>query len=164
MAEKWLKPKYGIEIVAWVSKIGYLEYNIEDDLYLNKNIITRSNVDMTTTRCPNIDISNQTQQLVLDLKEKRNSVGGMVSCVCRNVPTGLGEPCFDKLDALLAHAMLSIPATKGFEIGSGFNSSTMLGSEHNDLFIWDKQKLGTQTNNSGGVQEEYQMVKISHLM
>jgi len=75
-----------------------------------------------------------------------------VTCVCRNVPPGLGEPVFDKVEAKLAQAMLSIPATKGFEIGSGFAGARMLGSRHNDPFILKGEKLGTQTNFSGGVQ------------
>ena len=88
------------------------------------------------------------------MKEEGNSIGGVVSCVCRNVPIGLGEPCFDKLEAMLAHAMMSIPATKGFEIGSGFKSAEMTGSEHNDLFEWNNrtETLNTKTNYSGGIQ------------
>ncbi|KAJ2463831.1 bifunctional chorismate synthase/riboflavin reductase [NAD(P)H] aro2, partial [Coemansia sp. RSA 2322] len=83
-----------------------------------------------------------------------NSTGGIVTCVVRNVPSGLGEPCFDKLEAQLAHAMLSIPATKGFEIGSGFAGTRMRGSEHNDAFAADSPgaALRTLTNHSGGVQ------------
>jgi chorismate synthase len=79
-------------------------------------------------------------------------VGGVVTCVCREVPAGLGEPVFDKLEALLAQAMLSIPATKGFEIGSGFSGTRMRGSEHNDpFFLKADGRLGTRTNRSGGV-------------
>jgi chorismate synthase len=90
--------------------------------------------------------------LILQLKEEGDSIGGIVSCVCRNVPVGLGEPVFDKLEAKLAHAMLSIPATKGFEIGSGFDGTRMRGSEHNDPYINRGGVLGTRTNRSGGVQ------------
>lgn len=110
-------------------------------------------------------------QIIIDAKEKEDSIGGTVSCVIRNVPAGLGEPCFDKMEAMLAHAMLSIPATKGFEIGSGFDGTRMFGSQHNDLFVGNatptendrnsqatnacltpSKKLSTLTNNSGGVQ------------
>ncbi|RKP25499.1 chorismate synthase, partial [Syncephalis pseudoplumigaleata] len=88
---------------------------------------------------------------------ENDSVGGTVTCVIRGLPAGLGEPCFDKLEAKLAHAMLSIPATKGFEIGSGFRGTTMRGHEHNDPWIkrdaaGNDRALGTATNNSGGVQ------------
>ena len=86
-------------------------------------------------------------------KEANDSIGGTVTCVIRNVPTGLGEPVFDKLEAKLAHAMLSIPATKGFEIGSGFKGSEVAGSKHNDAFVQGSNgSLRTATNWSGGVQ------------
>ena len=152
IAEKWLKTKYGIEIVAWVSQIGFLKYNIDDDILLNINTISKFNVDRYITRCPNSDISIQMEELITNLKDNGDSVGGIVSCVCRKVPTGIGEPCFDKLEAILAHAMLSIPATKGFEIGSGFSCSEMKGSQHNDLFTYNNGVISTNTNNSGGIQ------------
>jgi chorismate synthase len=91
-------------------------------------------------------------------RDRQDSIGGTVTCVIRNVPTGLGEPAFDKMEALLAHAMLSIPATKGFEFGSGFGGCEVPGSLHNDAFVrLDPQdgsvpRLGTKTNNSGGIQ------------
>ncbi len=94
----------------------------------------------------------------MDCKEKMDSCGGIITCVIRNVPPGLGEPCFDKLEAKLAHAMLSIPATKGFEIGSGFEGTKMYGHEHNDLYVSGKEcedgsiTLRTKTNYSGGIQ------------
>lgn len=92
-------------------------------------------------------------QRILRAKAKSDSVGGTVTCVIRNVPGGLGEPCFDKLEAVLAHAMLSIPSTKGFEIGSGFKGTEMSGSSHNDLFVrGPNNKLRTTTNRSGGIQ------------
>jgi chorismate synthase len=95
--------------------------------------------------------------VIIDAKEKKDSIGGTVFCVIRNVPVGLGEPCFDKLEAMLAHAMLSIPATKGFEIGSGFDGTKMHGHEHNDCFVTKldpqgRERLGTATNHSGGIQ------------
>lgn len=86
-------------------------------------------------------------------RSQDDSIGGSVTCVIRKVPTGLGEPVFDKLEALLAHAMLSIPATKGFEIGSGFAGTELAGSAHNDAFVKRADgSLGTKTNRSGGVQ------------
>ena len=85
-------------------------------------------------------------------RDAQDSIGGTVTCVIRNCPIGLGEPCFDKLEAMLAHAMLSIPATKGFEIGSGFGGCEVPGSTHNDPFVFKDGKLVTKTNNSGGIQ------------
>ena len=81
--------------------------------------ISRSDVDQNPVRCPHGETAEEMAEMILDAKEQGNSLGGRVTCVCRNVPAGLGEPVFDKIEALLAHAMLSIPATKGFEIGSG---------------------------------------------
>jgi chorismate synthase len=91
-------------------------------------------------------------RVIREAKEAKDSLGGIVACVCRNVPVGLGEPVFEKMEALLAQAMLSIPATKGFEIGSGFAGTRMKGSSHNDPFIKKEERLGTLTNFSGGVQ------------
>ncbi|GAG92135.1 unnamed protein product [marine sediment metagenome] len=92
------------------------------------------------------------QAAIVEAQEAGDSLGGIITCVCRNIPTGLGEPVFNKMEALLAQAMLSIPATKGFEIGSGFAGSSMRGSAHNDVFIKKGAYLGTRTNYSGGVQ------------
>jgi chorismate synthase len=85
------------------------------------------------------------------VRDAKDSVGGVVSCVCRNVPAGWGEPVFDKLEAMLAQAMLSLPATKGFEIGSGFAGTRLRGSQHNDPFVKKGERLGTLTNHAGGV-------------
>ena len=90
--------------------------------------------------------------LVAQVKAQKDSVGGIVTCVCRHVPAGWGDPVFDKLEARLAQAMLSIPATKGFEIGSGFAGTRLKGSVHNDPFVAADGRLGTLTNNSGGIQ------------
>lgn len=117
------------------------------------DLITREQVDASAVRCPD---SEATKEMILRIeaaKAVKDSVGGIVTCVIRNCPTGLGEPCFDKLEAMLAHAMLSIPATKGFEIGSGFEGTKLRGSQHNDPFLMKKDgRLGTATNRSGGVQ------------
>jgi chorismate synthase len=104
-------------------------------------------------RCPEVDASQRMVDEIEAARDNHDSIGGVVSCVCRGVPAGLGEPCFDKLEAKLAHAMLSIPATKGFEIGSGFAGTKMRGSVHNDAFVVKGDgRVGTATNNSGGVQ------------
>lgn len=148
IAYQYLNSNYGIEIVAWVSKVG--EYEIEKHTYLDT--ITREQVDSNMIRCPNKEISEKMISYIKDLKNKGDSTGGIVTCVIRNCKEGIGEPCFDKLEAELGKAMMSIPATKGFEIGSGFNSSSMKGSQHNDSFILHENKLRTITNRSGGVQ------------
>ena len=115
--------------------------------------ITRETVDAAgPIRCPIPDKAEKMTKIVEDYKAQNDSIGGIVTCVVRNVPIGLGEPAFDKLEAMLAHAMLSIPATKGFEIGSGFAGTAIPGSKHNDPFIMKNGHLGTTTNNSGGIQ------------
>ena len=108
-------------------------------------------VDETITRLPNKQISNTVENFILDLKSKGDSIGGKVTCIIKNCPKGLGEPVFDKTEALLAQAMLSIPATKGFEIGSGFSCIEQQGSIHNDMWINNKGNIGTSTNNNGGI-------------
>ncbi len=147
VAAKILQEKFNIDIVAWVSSVGEI-----DSGPIDSSILTRSDVDSTVIRCPDQAAAAKMEKLVAELKEKGDSVGGIVSCVVRNVPIGLGEPTFEKLEAKLAQAMLAIPATKGFEIGSGFAGTRMQGSVHNDPFIQKGDRLGTITNNSGGIQ------------
>ncbi|MCF7853572.1 MAG: chorismate synthase, partial [Candidatus Pacebacteria bacterium] len=112
----------------------------------------RKEVDATDIRCPDVSAAERMDSLIAAVRDESDSVGGVVSCVCRGVPVGWGEPVFDKLDAELAQAMVSIPAVKGFEIGSGFGGTRMRGSEHNDMFVAKDGRLGTRTNHSGGVQ------------
>ncbi len=147
IAEKYLYEEYGIEIVAWVSSVGDYDTN-----NIDMEIITRAEVDANEIRCPDTQAAEKMTGEIIAAREAKDSVGGVVSCVCRNLPAGLGEPVFDRLEAKLAHAMLSLPATKGFEIGSGFSGSRMRGSLHNDPFIQKGDRLGTTTNYSGGVQ------------
>jgi chorismate synthase len=92
------------------------------------------------------------EAVIRKARSEGDSLGGIVTCVCRNVPAGLGEPVFDKMEAALASAMLSIPAVKGFEVGSGFAGTRMKGSEHNDAFVKKGDTIGTVTNRSGGIQ------------
>lgn len=159
IAEKFLKqvdPK--IEIVAFTSQIGEVKMNrdpFNPDFQNLLNTITRDKVDSVGfIRCPDLNVAGDMIKEIEKYRGQQDSIGGVVTCVVRNIPTGLGEPCFDKLEALLAHAMLSIPASKGFEIGSGFAGVTVPGSKHNDLFYYDEEKkrLRTRTNNSGGIQ------------
>jgi chorismate synthase len=149
IADKYLKETYNIDIVAFVSCVGNIKIPISTQLLES---ITRNDVDNNIIRCPNQAVADDMITLIQNLKEKGDSVGGIITCVCKNVPAGLGEPCFDKLEALLAQAMMSIPATKGFEIGSGFSCAHMLGSEHNDEFFIKNDKISTYTNFSGGIQ------------
>ena len=129
------------------------------------NEITREKVDsFIPTRCPDPDASTRMEALITKFRDAQDSIGGTITCVIRNVPVGLGEPSFDKLEAKLAHAMLSIPSTKGFEIGSGFGGCTIPGSIHNDPFVkapeapnggnpnMSRPRLTTKTNHSGGIQ------------
>ncbi len=147
VVEKMLYEVYGVEIVAWVSAISDIAA-----APVNVHQITRQAVDGNRVRCPDAAAAAKMEALVARTKQAKDSVGGVVTCVCRQVPAGWGEPVFDKLEAKLAQAMLSIPATKGFEIGSGFAGTRLKGSVHNDPFVAVDGRLKTATNNSGGVQ------------
>ena len=145
IAEKFLREQFGIDIVAWVSAVGPIEPPAIDT-----KTVTRDAVDRFLVRCPHKETAAEMEKLILQLKEEGDSIGGIVTCVCRHIPVGLGEPIFDKLEAKLAHAMLSVPATKGFEIGSGFAGTRMRGSVHNDPFTKRGNGLVPSQNNSGG--------------
>ncbi|MDX2473851.1 MAG: chorismate synthase [Candidatus Krumholzibacteria bacterium] len=148
IAEKMLLRDNGVEIVAWVSRVGTDEAGSVDPA-----TVTRADVDANLVRCPDTAAAAAMTASITAARDEKDSLGGIVTCVCRNLPTGWGEPIFDKLEALLAHAMLSLPATKGFEIGSGFAGTKLRGSAHNDAFIAGTDgTLGTATNRSGGVQ------------
>ncbi|KAI9476339.1 MAG: chorismate synthase [Benjaminiella poitrasii] len=163
IAEKYLRLAYGVEIVAFASSVGKVAMPFvrelenadtpEPELIEFMNTITRNDVDADISRCPHPPTSEAMKALIAQKSHERDSIGGTVTCVIRKCPVGLGEPCFDKLEAILAHAMLSIPATKGFEFGSGFNGTKMSGHEHNDPFVLKEDgTMGTLTNNSGGIQ------------
>ncbi len=147
IAEKWLRENFGVEIVAWVSQVGDIAAPAVD-----MHAISRAEVDRHIIRCPHAETAARMQERVEEVLAAKDSTGGIVSCVCRKVPLGLGEPVFDKLEARLAQAMLSLPATKGFDIGSGFAGVSLRGSTHNDPFIQKDKRLGTSSNYSGGVQ------------
>ncbi|KAK9470984.1 chorismate synthase [Dipodascopsis tothii] len=157
IAEKYLREAYGVEIVAFVSGVGPVTIDREPTsagfLELLETV-TRESVDASgPVRCPVAAVAGEMTALVEQYKAASDSIGGVVTCVIRNVPVGLGEPCFDKIEAELAHAMLSIPATKGFEVGSGFAGTAVAGSKHNDPFYAGADgRLRTRTNNSGGIQ------------
>lgn len=147
VADILLRQRYNMEIVSWVSSVGPIEA-----APIDYETITRQTVDQTDIRCPDPNVVERMRTLIMELKEVGDSTGGTVSCVIRNVPAGIGEPVYEKLEAKLAQAMMAIPATKGFEIGSGFSGTRMRGSEHNDPFTMKNGRLGTDSNNSGGIQ------------
>lgn len=146
LAEKILKQWYGIEIVAWVSDVGPHSSNVD------MRSVTREDVDANDVRCPDPEAAKDMEAHIRDVRREKDSVGGSVRCVVRVLPAGLGEPVFGRLEAILAQAMLSIPATKGFEFGSGFAGTLLRGSEHNDPFVMDDGRVRTTTNHSGGLQ------------
>lgn len=146
IAEKFLFKTYGIGIVAWVSAVGTVSAPGMGPE------VSRGQVEKSSTRCPDPEAARQMKEQIRQAREDSDSVGGIITCICKNIPPGLGEPVFDKTEARLAQAMLSIPASKGFEIGSGFAGAAMYGSRHNDLFIKKGNFLGTHTNFSGGIQ------------
>jgi chorismate synthase len=147
VAEKFLRQRFGVEIVGWVSAVGAVEAAEIDPASIDRDAVDRFDV-----RCPHAESAERMMAEIGQVKDAKDSVGGVVTCVCRNLPAGIGEPVFGKTEALLAQAMLSIPATKGFEIGSGFAGARMRGSTHNDPFVPKTGRLGTLTNHSGGVQ------------
>ena len=148
IAEKWLKTRFGdVSIVAYVSSVNQIA---APEIVVDG--LTRERVDMNLVRCPDEETAQRMIAAIEKARDEKDSLGGTVTCICRGFPSGLGEPVFDKLEAKLAQAMLSIPAVKGFEIGSGFAGTLMRGSQHNDVFIQKSGRLGTTTNYSGGVQ------------
>ena len=137
----------GVSIVAWVDEVAGIKATV------NAEAVTRADVDANDIRCPDAAIAEQMIERVERARKDGDSVGGCIRVVARGVPPGWGEPVFDKLEADLARAMMSIPAVKGVENGSGFAGTLMTGSEHNDLFYRkDDGSIGTRTNRSGGIQ------------
>lgn len=146
IAKKILHQAAGIEIVAYVKRIQNLEAIVDPET------VTLAEVESNIVRCPDADLAEKMIDLIELVRRDGNSIGGIVECVARNVPVGLGAPVFDKLEADLAKAIMSLPATKGFEIGSGFEGTRLTGREHNDEFYMDGERLRTTTNRSGGIQ------------
>ncbi|GCC50785.1 chorismate synthase [Chryseotalea sanaruensis] len=136
---------YGVTIQAFVSQVGDIKAAHYTTLDLSK---TEDNI----VRCPDATVADKMIELIDAVRLDRDTIGGLVTCVIKNTPVGLGEPVFDKLHAELGKAMLSINAVKGFEYGSGFEGITLRGSEHNDLFYTEEGQVRTKTNFSGGVQ------------
>jgi chorismate synthase len=142
---KLLLKQSGVDISAFVSQVGDIKTDHYTKLDLTK---TEDNI----VRCPDQKTAEKMIALIDEVRLSRDTVGGIVTCVIKNTPVGLGEPVFDKLHAELGKAMLSINAVKGFEYGSGFEGITLRGSQHNDEFYKEGDKIRTKTNHSGGVQ------------
>jgi len=140
IAKQFLSP---MDIQAYVSGVGTLS------LDSHPSEIDFSSVEQNPVRCPDPKMANEMERYIKQIRKEGDTVGGVITCIIKNIPVGLGEPVFDKLHAELSKAMLSINAVKGFEYGSGFKGTQMKGSEHNDLFNSDGT---TQTNRSGGIQ------------
>jgi chorismate synthase len=134
------------EIVAYVAQIHGITAKV------NRSIVKMKDVEKNVVRCPDPAAAKRMISLIEQIRDEGDSIGGVIECVARGMAPGLGEPVFDKLEADLAKAMLSIPAAKAFEIGSGFEATRMRGSEHNDAFEVRGGKIRTKTNHSGGVQ------------
>uniref|UniRef100_A0A7S0VEP0 Chorismate synthase n=1 Tax=Polytomella parva TaxID=51329 RepID=A0A7S0VEP0_9CHLO len=148
IAKKLLKEVAGTEILAYVSRVRDVTSKVDEDTF------TMEDVERNMVRCPDQDAAQKMIDAINEVRTRGESCGGEVTCIVRKCPRGLGSPVFGKLEAELGRALLSLPATKGFEIGSGFSGSRMLGSEHNDEFYIDSKtgKIRTASNRSGGVQ------------
>jgi chorismate synthase len=147
IAKKILHQVAGVEIVAYVKSIKDLEARV------NQEEVNLAQVESNIVRCPDAECALKMIELIDQIRQAKDSLGGVVECIARRVPKGLGEPVFDKLEADLAKAVMSLPATKGFEIGSGFAGTLLTGSEHNDAYYIDAEgETRTRTNHSGGIQ------------
>lgn len=147
IARKLLRSVAGIEVLGWVSQVHEIRASVD------ATRVGLEHVEASLVRCPDRKATQKMVECIDQAREAGDSLGGVVECIVRGVPPGLGDPVFDKLEATLAHAMLSIPASKGFEVGSGFACATLKGSEHNDPFVpGNDGRPHTTTNYSGGIQ------------
>lgn len=146
IARKMLLERPGISVLAWVSAVGELDSEIDPAR------VTADAIESNPVRCPDQARAAEFEALIREARRERDTVGGVITAVARGVPAGLGDPVFDKLEAELAKAMLSLPACKGFESGSGFSGARMRGSAHNDSFYQEQGRIRTRTNHSGGIQ------------
>ncbi len=147
VARRLLAEVCGASVLAWVSQVHEVEAKVD------ASRVTLEEVESNPVRCPDPDAAARMIDRIEAARREGDSLGGVVECVARGVPAGLGEPVFDKLEADLAHGLLSLPAAKGFEIGSGFAGTRLRGSEHNDPFVPGPDgRPSTSSNRSGGVQ------------
>jgi len=143
---KLVLKNHGIEITAFTSQVGHIAMSQQFDE------VDLTLIESNIVRCPEQETADKMIAYIKQLKDEGDSIGGIISCIIKGVPVGLGEPVFDKLQARLAQAMLSINATHGFDYGRGFEGVSLKGSEMNDAFVKVDDKVTTRTNNSGGVQ------------
>lgn len=136
----------GLEVLAWVEQIADIRCTVTPDM------AESAVIEANPVRTADATAAQAMEAAIREARSRGDSVGGVVACVVRGCPVGLGDPVFDKLEATLAHAMMSIPACKGFEVGSGFAAAGMTGSQHNDLFYMQGDRVRTRTNYSGGIQ------------
>ncbi len=146
IAKKILAQEFGVEIVGYVKQVSDMVADVDPET------VTMADVESTIVRCPDPDIAERMIERIDEARKAGDTLGGVVEAVARNVPPGLGEPVFDKLEADLGRGVLSLPACKGFEVGSGFGGITMTGSTHNDPFYNEAGRIRTRTNYSGGIQ------------
>ena len=146
IAKKILAQEFGVEIVGYVKQVSDMVADVDPET------VSMADVESTIVRCPDPDIAERMIERIDEARKAGDTLGGVVEAVARNVPPGLGEPVFDKLEAELGRGVLSLPACKGFEVGSGFGGITMTGSTHNDPFYNDAGRIRTRTNYSGGIQ------------
>jgi chorismate synthase len=146
IAKTILRQLTGTEIVAYVKRIQDLEATVDPET------VTLDQVESNIVRCPDAAAADRMIERIEEIRDQGDSLGGVVECVARGVPMGLGEPVFDKLEADLAKAVMSLPATKGVEVGSGFAGTVLTGSQHNDAFYRAGDRIRTRTNRSGGIQ------------
>ena len=146
IARKLLREAAGIEVLAWVAQVQDLEAKVD------AGTVSLAAVEANAVRCPDPEAAARMEERIDAARRRGDSLGGVVACVARGVPAGLGEPVFDKLEADLAKGVMSLPASKGFEIGSGFAGTRLTGSEHNDPFVPGEHGPRTSSNRSGGVQ------------
>lgn len=146
VAKQFLRAAYGLEVIAYVESVRDIRADIDP------MSVSRAAVEANAIRCPNAQKAEEMVALIEEIRKGGNSVGGTIGCIATPVPAGLGEPVFDKLEADLAKAVMSLPACKGFEVGSGFAGTLMTGMEHNDAFRAENGSVFTTTNHSGGIQ------------
>jgi chorismate synthase len=146
VARKILRELFQVEVLAYVKQVQRLTASIDPEK------IRREEIEANMVRCPDAGVAEKMIRLIERMRRAGDSVGGIVEGVARGVPAGWGEPVFDRLEADLAKAMLSLPASKGFEIGSGFGGVLLTGREHNDPFRMNQGRVVTTSNRSGGVQ------------
>ncbi|WP_027471702.1 chorismate synthase [Saccharicrinis fermentans] len=143
---KLILKQYGVQINAYTSQVGSIKL---EKSYAEMDL---SKAEENIVRCPDAEVAGKMIQYIDQVRQDKDSVGGVITCVVKNAPVGLGEPVFDKFHAQMGKAMLGINAVKGFEYGMGFKATEMKGTQHNDEFYMDGDKVRTRTNRSGGVQ------------